>query len=115
MAASRPPSRAHQQARSNKLAPSRTEMNPIGADHASLLTPKPQRRARQSGGYALGTPTVAAGSNGRVGHVLPLALVAHRRSDGRNSNLAVATIKALHLRLGLGWGFSVCWHLRPPR
>src|SRR3954469_3871438 len=90
-------------------------MNPIGADHASLLTHSGERQQRdgQSRRHALRTPTVAAGSNGRVGHVLRLALVAHRGSDGGNSNLAIATIKALHLRLHLRWGFSVCWHLGP--
>ena len=46
-------------------------------------------------------------------HVLPLALIAHRGSDGGNSNLTVAAIEALHLGLGLLWGFSVRWHLGP--
>ncbi len=74
---------------------------------------KRQRHARQSDRQALGAPTVAAGRDRRVGHVLRLALVAHRCSDGGNSNLAVATIKALHLRLGLRWGLSACWHWGP--
>src|SRR5262249_9729593 len=58
-------------------------------------------------------PILAARSNRRIGHVFRLALVAHCGSDGGNSDLAVAAIEALHLGLGLRWGFSVCWHFGP--
>jgi len=77
-------------------------------------TCKPVDGTQASGSGALanqaGKPSERHGRCGRdrrVGHVLRLALVAHRCSDGGNSNLAVATIKALHLRLGLRWDFRL--------
>src|SRR5712671_5970920 len=115
MAASCPqsPELTNRCAQSN--SPHRALNDLIGVEHASLLTAlrRGGSGACQSGCQAPGTPTVAAGGDRRVGHVLRLALVAYRRSDGGNSNLAVATIKALHLRLGLRWGLSACWHWGP--
>src|SRR5262249_55206383 len=64
----------------------------------------------RSGGQAIGAPILTAGDNRGVGHVPGLALVAHCRSDCRNSDLAVATVEVRYLGLGLGRDLSVCWH-----
>src|SRR5215510_1633872 len=63
-----------------------------------------------SGGQAPGAPILAAGDGRSVGRVSGLALVAHRRGDRGNADLAVATIKVRDLGLGLGRGVSICWH-----
>src|SRR5262249_2536275 len=68
-------------------------------------------QAAKSGCQILGLPTISAGSNRRVGHVLWLALVAHRRRNRGDTNLTIAAIEALHFGLDLGWGFAKQWHL----
>src|SRR5262249_28405083 len=69
---------------------------------------------RLSGGYTLGAPIDAAGDSRRISRVPGIALIAHRRSNRGNADLAVATIEVWYLGLGLGWGLWVCWHATSP-